>query len=129
MLPQATALLSQWLQATRTRYGVDPVLFLVLMTACAPFFYFSIYRLMRAIAGKQRAQINRWSMVFLLSSILPYLYVLLFGRNMPWWVYVIVAALMAQGAYSFAVRRKGNKPTTMSAGSEDYFGHNCGPGD
>ncbi len=111
-------MLSDWLQATRSRYGVDPVLFLVLMTACALFFYFSIYRLVRAIAAKQKAQINLWSMVFLLSTILPYLYVLLFGHNMPWWVYLIAAALMAQGAYSFIMRRKGKKPTEHQIGSD-----------
>lgn len=106
-------MLSQWLRATRVNYGVDPVIFLILLTACAPFFYWSIYRMVRAIAAKNRAQANAWSMVFLLSTILPYLYVLVFGRGMPWWVYLIIAALMAQGAYSFIVRRKGKKPTIM----------------
>ncbi|HTY07787.1 MAG TPA: hypothetical protein VMF29_01355 [Candidatus Edwardsbacteria bacterium] len=99
--------MSQWLQATRAKYGIDPVIFLILMTACAPFFYYSIYRLVRAIAAKRKAQINVWSMVFLLSTILPYLYVLFFGRNMPWWVYAVVVALMAQGAYTLVVRRQG----------------------
>jgi len=70
-------------------------------------FYYSIYRLVRAIAAKRKAQINVWSMVFLLSTILPYLYVLFFGRNMPWWVYAVVVALMAQGAYTLVVRRQG----------------------
>jgi hypothetical protein len=102
-------MLQHWLQATRVKYGVDPIIFLILMTACAPFFYCSIYRLVRAIAARQKAQINLWSMVFLLSTILPYLYVLVFGHNMPWWVYLIVAALMAQGAYTLVLRRSKNK--------------------
>ena len=105
MTGQILEILHQWLQVTRAKYGVDPVLFLVLMTACAPFFYYSIYRMVRAIAAKQKAQINLWSMVFLLSAILPYLYVLIFGHGMPWWVYLIVAALMAQGAYTLVLRR------------------------
>jgi hypothetical protein len=68
--------------------------------------------MVRAIAAKQKAQVNLWSMVFLLSTILPYLYVLVFGRGMPWWVYLIVAVLMAQGAYTLVLRRKGKQETT-----------------
>ena len=112
MIGQITSMLGSWLQTTRATYGVDPVLFLVLLTACAPFFYYSIYRMVRAIAAQQKAQINLWSMVFLLSTILPYLYVLAFGHGMPWWVYLIVAALMAQGAYMLVIRRKGKDDKT-----------------
>ena len=105
------------MQTTRVKYGVDPIVFLILMTACAPFFYYSIYRMVRAIAAKQKAQVNLWSMVFLLSTILPYLYVLVFGHGMPWWVYLIVAALMAQGAYTVVLRRK-DKDETGTKGTK-----------
>ncbi len=105
-------LLQQWLQTTRAKYGVDPIIFLILMTACAPLFYYSIYRMVRAIAAKSKAQVNIWSMVFLLSTILPYLYVLAFGHGMPWWVYLIVAAMMAQGAYTLVLRRQRKKDSS-----------------
>jgi hypothetical protein len=106
MIGQITSILGPWLQATRVNYSVDPVLFFVLMTACAPVFYYSIYRMVRAIAARQKAKVNLWSMVFLISTVLPYVYVLFFGRNLPWWVYLIVAVLMAQSGYAIVMRRK-----------------------
>ena len=73
--------------AARQQYGVNPVIFLGLIVACAPFFYYSIYRLVRAVAKKEKGRVALWSSVFLAATSLPYLYVLLFGRNLPWYIY------------------------------------------
>ena len=48
-------------------------------------------------------------MIFLLSTVGPYLYVLVAGRNIPWWVYIIIGLLLAQGIWSL-VRRLRKKP-------------------
>jgi hypothetical protein len=40
-----------------------------------------------------------WSAVFMVATVLPFLYVMLFGRNIPWWVYALIAALVAQGVW------------------------------
>jgi len=79
---------------------VNPYLFIALTTICAPPFYYSIYRLTKALATKQRRQMSLWSSVFLGASALPYLYVLVCGSNMPWWIYLILGALLAQGTVS-----------------------------
>jgi CDP-diglyceride synthetase len=91
----------------RAQFGVNPWIFLGLMVACAPFFYYSIYRLVRAVAKKEKGRITLWSSVFLAATATPYLYVLLFGRNLPWYIYLILAALLAQGAYSFVNKVRG----------------------
>jgi len=41
----------------------------------------------------------------------PFLYVLLFGRNLPWWVYGILALLIGQGVFSLVWKLRG-KPAT-----------------
>ena len=92
------------MRAARENYGVDPVAFLVIYLASAPVFYFSIFRLVRALAKGLRNEITLWSMAFLAATAAPFLYVLFFGRNLPWWVYVVIGLLIAQGAYSL-VRR------------------------
>jgi hypothetical protein len=48
-------------------------------------------------------------MVFLGSTAAPFLYVLVFGRNLPWWVYGVIAILLGQGVYSLIrrLRKKG----------------------
>lgn len=93
--------------AARAQYSVNPWIFLGLMVACAPFFYYSIYRLVRAVAHKDKGRITLWSSVFLAATATPYLYVLLFGRNLPWYIYLILAALVAQGVYSLVKKIRG----------------------
>jgi len=93
--------------AARAQYAVNPWVFLGLMVACAPVFYYSIYRLIRAVAQKDKSRITLWSSVFLAATATPYLYVLLFGRNLPWYVYLILAALLAQGVYSLVKKIRG----------------------
>ena len=99
------------MRAARENYGVDPVAFLVIYLASVPFFYFSIYRMLRALARRQQQQqqIIAWSMVFLGSTAAPFVYVLFFGRNLPWWVYVVIALLVGQGVFSL-VRRLRKRP-------------------
>jgi len=97
------------LRAARENYGVDPIVWLVISTAAAPLFYYSIYRLVKALAKKRGNEIMLWSAVFLAATIAPYLYVLLFGRNLPWWIYGAVALLVGQGVFSL-VRKLVKKP-------------------
>ena len=79
---------------------MNPYLFIALTTICAPPFYYSIYRLTKALATRQRRHVPTWSSVFLGAPALLYGYVLVFGRNLPWWIYLILGALLAQGVVS-----------------------------
>ena len=88
----------------RNRYAVDPIVFLVIYLGSAPFFYYSIFRMVRALARRLTSQITLWSTVFLAATAAPFIYVLLFGRNLPWWIYVVIALLIGQGVYSL-IRR------------------------
>jgi hypothetical protein len=97
------------MQAARTNYGVEPVAFLVIYLVSVPFFYYSIFRMVRALARKLHREVMIWSAVFLGSTAAPFLYVLFFGRNLPWWVYGVIALLIGQGVYSL-VRRLTKKP-------------------
>jgi len=98
-----------WMDSVRAQYGVNPIIFLILMVLCAPFFYFSIYRLIRAGIKKDAKALALWSTVFLVSTVLPYLYVLFFGRNLPWYVYLILGALIAHSGWSLYRKLKGKK--------------------
>ena len=97
------------MRSARENYAVDPVVFVALIVACAPFFYYSIYRLVRCVARRETQRIAFWSMVFLGSTALPYIYVLLFGRNLPWYIYVVIGLLLAQGVYSLAKRLRDSR--------------------
>lgn len=89
-------------------YGVNPIIFLVIYLICVPIFYYSIVRTLRAFARKLTTEAMIWSAVFLLATVAPFIYVILFGRNIPWWVYVIIAILIGQGIISLIIRLRRN---------------------
>ncbi len=97
------------MRAAQADYGVDPLAFLIIYLASVPFFYFSIFRMVRALARRRQQELIVWSMIFLAATAAPFLYVALFGRNLPWWVYVVIALLIGQGVFSL-VRRLRKKP-------------------
>ena len=80
----------------RERHGVNPYVFLALSAVCGPLFYYSLYRMARALKS-ERSAVGRWSLIFLAATATPYLYVLIFGRNLPWWVYVVLVAVVGLG--------------------------------
>ena len=88
------------MQTARETYGVDPVVFIVIYLACAPVWYFSLFRTLRALATKRMNEVMLWSAVFLGTTVAPFLYVLLFGHNIPWWVYALIAVLIGQGVFT-----------------------------
>jgi hypothetical protein len=88
-----------WKQAI-DHYGVNPAIFLVIYLMSMPFFYYSLFRMMRALARKRGKEVAIWSTVFLCATAAPFIYVLFFGRNLPWWVYGIIALLIGQGIFS-----------------------------
>jgi hypothetical protein len=94
------------------QYGVNPVIFLTIYLSGIPVFYYSLFRMMRAIAKKLEKDAWVWSMVFVCSIVAPFLYVLLFGRNLPWWVYGIIALLIGQGIFVLFRKRGGPKNPT-----------------
>jgi hypothetical protein len=105
------------MDGARSKYGVDPVVFLVIYLTSVPFFYYSIFRMVRALARRRQNEIITWSTVFLAATVAPFLYVLFFGRNLPWWVYLVVALLIGQGVYSL-VRRLRQKPPAVEQEKE-----------
>jgi fatty acid desaturase len=108
------------MESARASYDVDPIVFIVIYFCSVPFFYYSIYRMTRALAKKRGNEIMAWSMVFLAATAAPFIYVLLFGRNLPWWVYGVIALLIGQGVFSLVKRlRKKPEPPAAGAGSQD----------
>jgi len=96
-----------WIASTRETYGVDPVVFLVISTINAPFFYYTIYRLVKAVAKRDTARLPLWSTLFLASVVVPYVYVLFWGRNLPWYVYAAMALLVGQGVWTLVKKLRG----------------------
>jgi len=97
MLQYLLSSIQALMQTARDEYGVNPIVFIVIYLGCAPFWYISLFRTLRAAATKRTNELMLWSTIFLATSVAPFLYVLVFGHNLPWWVYVIIAALIGEG--------------------------------
>ena len=82
-------------------YGVNPLLFAVLYFAHHPLFWGT----MAWLAARVRAKKPLGGIVALgvFFWFLPYTYVFVFGRGLPWWVYALAAAAIAAGG-THAVR-------------------------
>ncbi len=108
MLAFVVAKVQAWIVSTRETYGVDPVVFLVISTINAPFFYYTIYKLVKAVAKRETARLPLWATLFLVSVVVPYVYVLFWGRNLPWYIYGAMGLLVAQGVWTLVkkLRRK-----------------------
>lgn len=99
------------MQVSRETYRVDPVVFLIIYLVSVPVFYYSLVRTIRAIARGLGTEAVRWSAVFLCAIVAPFLYVLVFGRNLPWWVYGIIGLLIGQGVLSLVLKSRGKGAT------------------
>jgi hypothetical protein len=108
MLESIISKIEELMQTARDNYGVNPVIFLIIYLVCAPLFYYSLFRTFRALAKKLRKEAMLWSAIFLCSTVAPFIYVLFFGRNIPWWVYGIIAILIGQGILSFVMKLRRN---------------------
>jgi hypothetical protein len=114
MLKFILAYFQGMMQTARTEYGVDPVIFLVIYGVCVPFWYLGLFRTLRALAGRRRNEVMLWSAVFLAATVAPFVYVMAFGHNIPWWVYAVIAALIGEGVWSLVTKLR--RPPTERDG-------------
>jgi hypothetical protein len=96
--------IEQLMQVARDTYGVNPVVFLAIYLVGVPVFYYSLFRTIRALAKRLLKDVMLWSAIFLCVNMAPFLYVLFFGRNLPWWVYGGIALLVGQGVLSLVMK-------------------------
>ena len=100
MVQSVLAWLQEIMRTARETYGVNPIIFLVIYLGCAPIWYLSLFRTIRAGLQKRTKEVLPWSMVFLVTSVAPFVYVMIFGRNLPWWVYGVIAALVVESLWT-----------------------------
>jgi hypothetical protein len=91
----------------RDTYGVDPIVFVLIYLVCAPVFYYSLFRMIRAAAVRRANEAVFWSSVFLCAVVAPFLYVLVCGRNLPWWVYGVIVLLVGQSVLTLGRKLRG----------------------
>ena len=92
----------EWFLGLGARYGVNPLVFGVIYVGAIPFFAASVAWLVRnQRAGRPIAFPALSASFFFVSA---YLYLAIAGKNIPAWVYIFAAGMLAFGVYS-AIRK------------------------
>ncbi len=87
-----------WFFSLGADYGVNPFVFGGIYIGAIPFFSLSVGWIIRNYRkGKSIAVPAMFALFFFISA---YLYLIIAGRNVPWWVYAVVILMVAYGAFS-----------------------------
>ncbi len=89
------------IMALGAQYGVNPVIFAAIYIGAIPFFILSTGIAVKRIRARQSAVLP--IMVAGLCFISAYLYLAIVGHGIPVWVWIMLGAIIAYGAWS-AVR-------------------------
>ncbi len=90
--------INEWVLAQGAQYNVNPYVFAGIYIGAIPFFLASIAWLVkRARAGRSTVLPTMLAGFFFVSA---YIYLAIFGQDIPLWVWIFLAALVAYGAWS-----------------------------
>jgi len=94
-----------WFLGLGKRYGVNPLIFGSIYVGAIPFFSLSIAWLVRNLRRGQSVVAPLLSAAFFFVS--AYLYLLVAGQNIPVWVYIVIAGMLAFGVWSTVRKVRG----------------------
>jgi hypothetical protein len=96
--------IKDWFLGLGKHYHVNPFIFGGIYVGAIPFFFASLYWVVRNIRKKR---------AFLLPSLLTgfffisaYLYLIVVGKHIPVWVYIFLALMVIYGGYSTLIKIK-----------------------
>jgi ABC-type Co2+ transport system permease subunit len=88
----------EWFLSLGPKYGVNPIIFGVIYVGAIPFFTLSVAWLIRNLRQKKSVVLPVLAASFCFVS--AYLYLIVAGKNIPLWVYGLLAAMIAYGIFS-----------------------------
>lgn len=109
-----------WFLGLGEQYGVNPLIFGSIYVGAIPFFTLSLGWLVKNYRKGKNIAIPALSTTFFFIS--AYLYLIVAGKNVPWWVYGVVVLLVAGGAYSTVkkIRSRVSDSESEGAGSFEF---------
>jgi hypothetical protein len=95
-----------WFLGLGEKYNVNPYIFGAIYVGTIPFFFLCLAWTIRNL--RRRKSIVLPLMLTGLCFVSAYVYLIIVGRNIPAWVYLVIVLLLFYGAYS-TVRKIRNK--------------------
>ena len=90
--------IKDWFLGLGTEYGVNPIIFGTIYVGAIPFFTLSVAWLVKNARARQSVIVPAMLSGFFFIS--AYLYLIVAGKNVPWWVYAFVVLLLLFGGIS-----------------------------
>ena len=107
-----------WFLSLGEEYGVNPLIFGSIYVGAIPFFTLSLGWLVKNYRKGKNIAIPALSTTFFFIS--AYLYLIVAGKNVPWWVYGVVILLVAGGAYSTVKKIRSRVSDSESEGTGSF---------
>jgi len=76
--------------AIESHYQVNPYIFGALYFVTVPPFYFSLYKLIVSLRKKLTEKALFWAILLAFFTLVPFLYVAFFGKNLPLWFWIVL---------------------------------------
>lgn len=93
----------RWLQTTAEKYGVNPLIFGLLYFGTIPSYIYGIARFVTSYKASWTDYLL-WFSVGFVSFVTPYLYILIWGRNLPRRFYLILGGWITIAAIIAAIK-------------------------
>jgi CHASE2 domain-containing sensor protein len=90
--------LSSWFMGLGDQYGVNPFIFGAIYIGAIPIFTVSVAWIVRNYKKKRPITLPVLSASACFVS--AYVYLMIAGENVPWWVYAVVIGMLVYGAWS-----------------------------
>jgi len=91
-------LIHDWYEHCVVYHGVNPGIFVSLYLAKSVVYYYFLYRVVRSIRRRHWAPVPSWILICIVVNMTPWIYVYLYGRNIPNWFHGLFAAALASTA-------------------------------
>lgn len=88
----------EWFLSLGEKYHVNPYIFGGIYIGAIPFFFLSLYRVIKNIKQKKSIVFPVLLTGFFFVS--AYLYLIIAGKNIPVWVYIFIGLMVVYGIYS-----------------------------
>ena len=88
----------EWFLSLGDKYNVNPYIFGTIYIGAIPLFFLGLSWTIKNI--KEKKSIVLPVLLTGLCFISAYLYLLIAGENIPWWVYVFIGLMVVYGIYS-----------------------------
>lgn len=76
------------------KHEINLWILLILMGICTIPYYYSLYQMIKSLRARDFQKIIFWGSLLLTLIIIPYLYVLIWGKNIPWYIYLAIVLLL-----------------------------------